>query len=327
MPVQEVSQRPSVQQEQSSGSNAQAYSGIRTKGLRPIPGGQTARFLGWFSIGLGLAEILFPKKLARMIGAPPHPARTRMMGLREVVMGAGILGTPRPSKWLKARVAGDAADLAFLKSSFSAEGSNKTRLTCATAAVAAITVVDAASARKSACAEPEAGRIRIESSRAVNRSPEECYDFWRNVENLPRFMSHVESVRKTGENTAHWRLKPVSMKSLEWNSRITDDVRGETISWQSEGGDVESFGTVRFEPLLPGQGTNIRVSLEYAPPLADPQGITGRVLKTISESKLREDLRRFKSLIETGEIPTTEGQPSGREMNGRDSDKRRRARR
>ena len=329
MPVEELIERASLGVPESpTQSSGQPDEGVRIEGLSPIPGNKTARFLGWFSIGLGAVEILFPRRLARIIGAPERPFATRLMGFREVAVGVGILGTPRPSAWLKARVAGDAMDLAALKSAFGQEESSNTRLACTTAAVAAITALDLVSARQLAKTEPASGRIRIETSRAVNKSPRECYDFWRQVENLPRFMNHVESVRVTGEKTSHWKLKPISMKSLEWNTRLTNDVPGEMIEWQSIGdSDVQSSGSVRFEPRLSGQGTNVRFSMEYAPPLTDAESITGRLLKSITETKLREDVRRFKNLIECGEIPTTEGQTSGREAFGHEQPTQRRVNR
>jgi uncharacterized membrane protein len=130
-------------------------------------------------------------------------------------------------------------------------------------------------------------------------------------------MKNVDQVRITGEKTSRWKLKPIATKALhtkalEWDAEITKDAPGEEIEWRSlPGADVENFGSVRFEPRLSGSGTIVRVAMEYAPLKAARAAGGSRILQMISEHSVREDLRRFKSMIECGEAPTTKGQPAG----------------
>jgi uncharacterized membrane protein len=280
-----------------------------------IPNGNgngAAKFLGWFSIGLGIAEVAFPKRLARAIGTPVKPMTTRLMGLREIGVGVGILAARSPGPWIKARVAGDAVDLALLSNAYGSKSADRVRLAGTTAAVAAISAADIIYARKLNGSEFSQRQIRIESSVAVNRSPEECYRFWRQVENFPRFMKNLKEVHPTGERTSRWQLKAGDLKTLEWNAEITRDTPNETIEWQSlKDADLENSGSVRFQARPSGKGTYVRVAMEYAPPLSDIAAIAPRILEKITVHSLHEDLRRFKSLMECGEIPTTEGQPSG----------------
>jgi len=169
-----------------------------------------AKFLGWFSIGLGMTELLFPNDLAKAIGTPRRPTLTRMMGLREIAAGVGILCTPVPKSWMKARVAGDAVDLALLFRSYGARRSRPARITGATAMVAGVTALDIYCANQLST-EPAAvmqsgsksGAVRTEASISINKSPEECYGFWRHLENLPQFMQHLETVKCEGDRS-HW---------------------------------------------------------------------------------------------------------------------------
>jgi uncharacterized membrane protein len=314
MPVQEFTETPSSTDPHSapSGERRNLSQEVQTKLARQSPGDGPARFLGWFSIGLGVTEFVFPRTLARIIGTPSRPMTTRLMGLREIGVGVGILASPRPAGWIKARVAGDMLDLALLKSSFGSRKANPARLGLTTAAVSAVAVADILYAQKYDSAESVPNRIRIEASMAVNRSPEECYSFWRRIENFPQFMEHLCAVQITGEKTSHWKLKLNAMKTLEWDSEITRDEAGNVIEWRSlGGGDLQNFGSVQFQPRLSGPGTTVRLAMEYAPPAAGTGAMGGQILKMISEYGVREDLRRFKSVIETGEVPTTNGQPVG----------------
>jgi uncharacterized membrane protein len=159
-----------------------------------------------------------------------------------------------------------------------------------------------------------AGRgIKVEKSVTVNRSPEELYRFWRNFENLPRFMDHLESVRVEGEGRSHWVAKAPAHTTVEWDAEIYNEKENELIAWRSlEGADVDNAGSVRFEAAPEGRGTVVRVSLKYDP----PGGVIGSTFAKLfgeePSQQIEEDLRRFKQVMETGETPTTEGQTSGR---------------
>jgi len=244
---------------------------------------------------------------------PPKPILMRLMGLREIGVGAGILASERKAGWLRARVAGDVIDLAMLKSSFDSRRSRRVRLSGATAGVAAITAADIFYARKLSAVEPGTGHIRVEASMAVNKPAAECYEFWRDVTNFPKFMKNVETTRVSDGRT-HWKVR-AGLTNLEWDADITEDVPSETISWQSVNcAELPNSGSVRFEPRLGARGANVRLAMEYEAPAAGLGGAADGFLKTISQHQVRENLRRFKSVMECGEFPVTEGQPSGRQM-------------
>ncbi|MCA1591632.1 MAG: DUF2892 domain-containing protein, partial [Acidobacteria bacterium] len=108
--------------------------------------------------------------------------------------------------------------------------------------------------------------IKLEKSVTINRSPEELYAFWRNFENLPRIMNHLESVRVTGEGRSHWIAKAPAGTTVEWGAEIYNEKANEMIAWRSlEGADVDSAGSVHFEPATGGRGTVVRVILKYDP--------------------------------------------------------------
>lgn len=160
---------------------------------------------------------------------------------------------------------------------------------------------------------PSGRGIKVEKSVTINKSPAELYRFWRNFENLPRFMDHLESVSVMDNNRSHWVAKAPAGTSVEWDAEVYNEKENELIAWRSlEGADVDSAGSVRFEPAPGGRGTIVRVVLKYDP----PGGVVGAaVAKLFGEEpgqQIDDDLRRFKQLMEAGEVATTTGQPSGR---------------
>ncbi|HEX3560586.1 MAG TPA: SRPBCC family protein [Pyrinomonadaceae bacterium] len=159
-----------------------------------------------------------------------------------------------------------------------------------------------------------AGRgIKVEKSVTINRPPGELYSFWRNFENLPRFMNHLESVRVTSEGRSHWVAKAPAGRSVEWDAEIYNEKEGEMIAWRTlENADVDSAGSVHFEQAAGGRGTLVRVVLKYDPPGGKLGALVARLFGENPEQQITEDLGRFKQLMETGEVATTEGQPSGR---------------
>jgi uncharacterized membrane protein len=155
--------------------------------------------------------------------------------------------------------------------------------------------------------------IGVEKTLAVNRPPQECYETWRRVENFPRFMEFVDSVTPVGRNRFHWVARsPVGAK-IEWDSEITNDQPGRLIAWRSvDEADVEHAGVVRFEPGPNGRGTWLRVEIQYRPPGGALGAMLARIANAAPKLAIEEDIRRFKRLVETGEVPTIEGQPHGR---------------
>ena len=154
--------------------------------------------------------------------------------------------------------------------------------------------------------------LQVEKSIIINRSAEECYRFWHDFENFPTFMKHLDEVRITGENRIHWKVKGPAGTHVAWDAELTADEPGRYIAWHSlEGADVDHAGSVRFERAPGGQGTVVRVVLRYSPPGGAAGAWVARLFGEAPEQQIDEDLRRFKWLIETGEVPTTVGQPSG----------------
>jgi uncharacterized membrane protein len=157
------------------------------------------------------------------------------------------------------------------------------------------------------------GAIRMTRTITIQRSARDLFNFWRNFENLPQFMPHLKSVRVTGEKTSHWVAKGPGGKEIAWGAEITSEHLNDHISWQSlPGAEVPNKGTVRFEALPHDRGTVVRVAIIYDP----PGGILGskfaKILGRAPEQITGSDLRRFKQIMETGEISTTKGQPAGR---------------
>jgi uncharacterized membrane protein len=160
---------------------------------------------------------------------------------------------------------------------------------------------------------PHGQGMKIKKSATINRSPEELYAFWRNFENLPRFMEHLESVRVLDDKRSHWVAKGPAGITVEWDAEIINEVPNEVIGWRSlENSQVDNAGSVRFERAPGNRGTVVEVTLNYAPPAGKVGAAIAKLLGEDPEQQISEDLQRFKQLMEAGEIPTTEGQPSGR---------------
>ncbi|MCO5168495.1 MAG: SRPBCC family protein [Planctomycetes bacterium] len=272
--------------------------------------------LGWLSIGLGLAELLAPDALARFIGVRQRPLLLRALGLRELASGFGILAARRPAPALWSRVVGDAIDLALLGGA-AAGGRARTpaRVAAATAAVVGVAAVDVLWAVRHSRRAPRGGggRRRVVRTIAINRSPAECYGAWRDLGNLACFMEHLVDVRVHDARRSRWVARAPGGATVEWEAAVVHDEPDRLIAWRSlEGSDVEAAGEVRFEARPGGRGTLVRVELEYRPPAGALGRLAAPAFIEVPERQLKEDLRRFKQVLETGEVPTTEGQPSGR---------------
>jgi uncharacterized membrane protein len=156
-------------------------------------------------------------------------------------------------------------------------------------------------------------RIHVERTMTVLKPVNEVYRFWRNFENLPRFMSHVESVKTTGDRWSEWTARAPFGARVSWHAEITDERENQYIVWRSlPGSDIENVGSVHFREAPGNRGTEITVSLEYNPPAGKAGHAIAHLFGESPTQQIREDLRHFKQLIEAGEIPTTQGQPHGR---------------
>jgi uncharacterized membrane protein len=155
--------------------------------------------------------------------------------------------------------------------------------------------------------------IRVEKTVTINRSPEELYSFWRNFENLPRFMKHLQSVTQLEGSRSHWVANAPAGQTVEWDAELIKDEVNHLIAWASvEGADVENSGFVRFQPGPTDRGTEVKVVMEYAPPGGALTAAIAKLFGEEPEQQIGDELRRFKQLMEAGEIASTEGQPSGR---------------
>ena len=156
--------------------------------------------------------------------------------------------------------------------------------------------------------------IYVEQALLINRSPEDLYKFWRNFENLPSIMTHLRSVQVTGDRRSHWiaSAPAIAGGKVEWDAEITDDVPNSAIAWRSlPGSTIDCAGRVRFAKAKGDRGTEVHVTMDYLP----PGGKVGHWIATAfgksPRRQMREDLRRFKRVMEIGEVLTTEGQPRG----------------
>ncbi len=168
------------------------------------------------------------------------------------------------------------------------------------------------------------GSIRVDQTITINKSPEILYAFWRNLENLPRFMDHIKSVERLDEQRSHWVVKGPAGFNVEWDAEIINDIPNQLIAWRSlPGADVDNSGSVHFEKVE-GRGTTVKVVLRYDPPAGTLGGAFARWLGEDPSEQVLEDLRRFQQLVEHGAGPAAAGAPREGAAGGEDADAGRR---
>jgi uncharacterized membrane protein len=237
----------------------------------------------------------------------------RLLGLRELTCGVGLLTGHRPAGWLWARVAGDVMDVALLGSALASGPPSPERVTAATAAVLGVTAADLYEAVQLGGTEGRVGafglgEVHVKKAITVNRSPEEVYRFWHDFQNLPRFMHHLQSVQVTGDRRSHWKAKAPAGMSVEWDAEMVEDRPNELISWRSvEGSQVDNSGSVRFVPAPGRRGTEVHVELRYNPPGGPIGAAIAWLFGESADQQVYDDLRAFKQVIETGEVVISEG--------------------
>jgi uncharacterized membrane protein len=285
----------------------------RDRGARNGGPERLARALGWFSLGLGLAELAAPQQLSRLIGIADTNDRRRLMralGVRGLVSGAGILRGRRQAGWLWSRVGGDAIDLGLLGRAFGMLDADRRRLTPAALAVAGVTALDVLASER--LSRRLAQGIRMRRTITIDRPAEELYRLWRDLSQLPRIFGHLESVELTGDGRSHWKAKGPAGTTIEWDAEVVDDQPNRRIAWRSlEGARVPNRGVVEFVPASGNRGTIVRVELEYDPPGGALGAAVAKLFGEEPGGQIAEDLRRLKQRLETGEIATARG-PSGR---------------
>jgi uncharacterized membrane protein len=280
-----------------------------------------ARALGWFSVGLGLVQLAVPQSLGELIGVGRgHRTRVVMrgVGMRELAAGVGILSRRRPAGWIWSRVGGDGMDLALLGNAIASGKVSRPRIAAATVAVAGITALDLGCSlqltRRSANGKTASGQedasMEVKKAITINRPVEEVYTFWRNFENLPRFMTHLESVQVRDGNRSHWVVKAPAGQTVEWDAQIVEDTPNEMIAWRSlEGADVPNWGTVRFKPAPAnlGSGTEVHINLQYDPPGGKAGSLVAMMFGEEPDRQVTDDLHIFKQILELGERVLSDG--------------------
>jgi uncharacterized membrane protein len=150
-------------------------------------------------------------------------------------------------------------------------------------------------------AVPAGQGFKLERRIVVNRSPEELYEFWRRLENLPQVMRHLKYVEANDDQRSHWKAEGAFGTDVEWDAEIINDRQNELIAWRSlPGGDVETAGSVRFRPRHQGTVTEVTLSMKYNPPAGKIGAQIASLFGEGLEEKLDEDLDRFKEVMETG---------------------------
>jgi uncharacterized membrane protein len=152
---------------------------------------------------------------------------------------------------------------------------------------------------------------RVNKSVTINRPRQEVYEFWRDFANLPAFMIHLEAVTTEGVGRSHWVAKAPGSR-VEWDAEVIEDRVGEIVSWQSlPGSDIPNGGSVRFTDAPADRGTEVHVALHYDPPAGSAGAMVAKLFGEEPGQQLRDDLRRFKQVMETGEVVRSDGSLEG----------------
>ena len=158
-----------------------------------------------------------------------------------------------------------------------------------------------------------ADAVEIQRSITVQRSRDEVYRRWRDPQSQRRLWTHFAEITDSTDESAHWRVHAPLGRTLEWETRIAEERASALIRWESTGGDLPNEGTVEFRDAPGELGTEITLRVRFDPPAGVLGGATTRLLDDPPKLVLAKTLRRFKSLVESGEIPSTDSNPSARE--------------
>jgi uncharacterized membrane protein len=154
---------------------------------------------------------------------------------------------------------------------------------------------------------PLLGGIQVKKSVTIDRPRQELFTYWRNFQNFGHFMVHVESVQVIDDRRSHWIVKAPMGRTVEWDAEIITETPNELISWRStENAEIENAGSVTFRDAPEGRGTMVTVTLSYNPPGGKAGDLIAMLFGEEPAQQLSEDVRRFKALMETGEIPTNQ---------------------
>lgn len=158
------------------------------------------------------------------------------------------------------------------------------------------------SANRERTSSKKAGKVELHTKQTIKRSPEELYAYWRNLENLPNFMSHIKEVREIDERRSNWTAEvPGGLGTVEWEAVIEQDLRNKYISWRSVAdSDIENWGEVRFEDAPAGKGTVVETTISYRPPAGNAGEYLAKLLNPAFEKIVKKDLEQFKKHMEIG---------------------------
>ena len=270
-----------------------------------------ARNLGWFSLGLGLAQLLAPRQVARLVGIDDDDSDRvmRLIGLREIGSGVGLLTQAKPTPWLWSRVGGDAMDLMLLGRALESPDAHRGRVLLATAAVLGISAADTMASIQMAGEpeEPYAARhqrpVRATAAATINAPASEVYAWWEGFQRLPQFMQDAASVETTGEGKSRWTFSAPGDMNVAWDIEVSESRPNEQIAWRTgEGAPFSATGRVRFRSAPGERGTEVIFDAEVQPPGGELGKTVGGILARALGGKLGNDLRRLKQLIELGEV-------------------------
>jgi uncharacterized membrane protein len=154
--------------------------------------------------------------------------------------------------------------------------------------------------------------LHVSKSITVRRPREEVYRFWRDLENLPRFMRHLQAVTSGSDGRSHWIARAPAGQRVEWDAEIVDEQEYERLSWRTlEGSDIRHEGTVQFRDAPADRGTEVDVELHYEPPAGNVGAAVAKLFGEEPSQQIRDDLRRCKQVMETGEVTLSEGSLEG----------------
>jgi uncharacterized membrane protein len=271
------------------------------------------------SFGLGLSELLAPRKVAAIAGVDDTRLSRRViraLGARECGHGGALLGGSDKLVWT--RVAGDVLDVGLLLAGVAARGPGRRRRgAISAAALGAIGAVDLYAAlhagREGGARHADTGRhYSLRAAVTVRRPPEEVYRYWRDLENLPNFMYHLQSVTAGVEGRSHWVANAPVGQPVHWDAQITEDEPNKRIAWQSlPGSSIENGGSVEFTPAGDGDGTEVRVKIGYRMPGGALAKAAATLFGESPDQQVDDDLRRFKQILETGQVLRSDGSPEG----------------
>ena len=277
--------------------------------------GALAKALGLFSLALGAAQVVAPDAVLRFIGLRGGGIGRlvmRLVGVRELSVVGPLLAGHDQRPWLAARVAGDVMDIGLLGFAMTAKRADRGRLGMALGAVLGVTALDLLGIVRGG--DTEDGTERVIKAITVNRPPDDVYRYWRRLENLPRFMAHLETVEETG-GRSHWVAIGPGGARVEWDAELTEDQPGSVIAWRSlPDAVVENEGRVRFLPVLDGRATEVHVEMSYRPPAGGLGVIVAQLFRQEPSQQVDDDLRRFKQVMEIGEVVRSDATDARRRL-------------